>query len=292
MNVLIVGVTGMLGYGLFQRLSNEEHLDVYGTARSLRGKTQFFDSCSSKVFEGIDVSNLEGLKAVIEKVCPSVVINCIGLIKQHDISQQHVNAIAINSLLPHQLASLCDRYFCKLIHFSTDCVFDGEKGLYKEEDLPNTQDLYGRSKLLGEIDYPPHLTLRTSIIGHELSSSVSLVDWFLSQKDSVNGFSEAVFSGLPTCTIAQLLSDKILPKDNLSGLYHLSVEPINKFALLKLIAKVYDKKIEIVESKSLKIDRSLNSEKLCKDLNFKKPSWHTLVLDMHNDFKRVFEKYR
>lgn len=292
MKVLIIGATGMLGYSLFQNLSDAVHLDVYGTVRSIKGKEQFFRDCEERILKGIDVSNLVAIEAVLKEIKPDVVINCIGLIKQHSISKQHVDAVAINSLLPHQLASLCDKYSCKLIHFSTDCIFDGKKGLYKESDTPDARDLYGRSKFLGEVDYAPHLTLRTSIIGHELDSSVSLVDWFLSQEHSTKGFSKAIFSGLPTCVIARLLIEKILPASDLSGLYQLSVEPIDKYSLLNLIADNYSKNIEIIESTELQIDRSLNSERLRSTLKLAIPSWEALISEMNDDYKHRYEIYR
>lgn len=292
MKILIVGAAGMLGYSLFKNLGDYSQFDVFGTVRNINGKESFFADCSDRIIKNIDVNDIHLIDGVIGKVDPDVVINCIGLIKQHSVSKQHIDAVAINSLLPHQLASICDKYFCKLIHFSTDCVFDGKKGDYAEQDSPDAIDLYGKSKCLGEIDYAPHLTLRTSIIGHELSSKVSLVDWFLSQDTKVKGFSKAVFSGLPTCEISKLLAEKILPNKQLSGLYQLSVDPIDKYTLLKLIAKIYSKNIEIEESIELAIDRSLNSKKLRKEINYKVPSWKDLISAMYADYKKRYEEYR
>lgn len=292
MKILIIGATGMLGYSLFKNLNDTSQLDVYGTVRSIKGKEQFFEGCEGQLFNAVDVNDLATVDTVLKELSPDVVLNCIGLIKQHDISKQHTDAIAINSLLPHQLASLCDSHSCKLIHFSTDCVFDGNKGLYTEEDNPNASDLYGRSKCLGEIDYAPHLTLRTSIIGHELNSVVSLIDWFLSQEGSTKGFSKAIFSGMPTCYISRLLIEKILPSKSLTGLYQLSVEPVDKLTLLNLVADIYGKDIEIDESTDLKIDRSLNSQRLRSALKLDIPSWKELVTEMHKDYLNRYEKYR
>ena len=292
MKVLIIGATGMLGYSLFKNLVEAKGLDVYGTVRSIKGKEQYFEGCEERLFDAVDVNDLATVDAVLKELKPDVVINCIGLIKQHSISKQHIDAIAINSLLPHQLANLCDSHSCKLIHFSTDCVFDGSKGLYTEGDTPNASDLYGRTKCLGEIDYAPHLTLRTSIIGHELNSTVSLVDWFLSQEGRTKGFSKAIFSGMPTCFISRLLLEKILPAKELSGLYQLSVEPVDKLTLLNLVADIYDKDIQIDESTDLKIDRSLNSKSLRDALELDIPSWKELVTEMHNDYLNRYEKYR
>lgn len=292
MKVLIIGATGMLGYSLFQNLYDYPQLEVFGTVRSLKGKEQFFVGRQDSLIQGIDVSEFNALQQAVTSVQPDVVINCVGLIKQHDVAAQHVAAIAINSLLPHQLAQICASQGSKLIHFSTDCVFDGKTGGYREADIPTAGDLYGRSKALGEVNYEPHLTLRTSIIGHELASTVSLVDWFLSQQGSVKGFSKAVFSGLPTCVIARLLAESILPNPSLAGMYHLSVDPIDKYRLLQLIAKVYDKDIEITESSDFIIDRSLNSEHLRGVANLDIPDWSALIAEMNNDFENRYKPFR
>lgn len=292
MKLLIIGATGMLGYSLFKNLSEQEHLNVFATVRNINGKEKYFSDCLNKIISNVDVNNFSTIDSAISKLKPDVVINCIGLIKQHNIAKQHVEAVSINSLLPHQLAKLCDQHSCKLIHFSTDCIFDGKKGMYIEHDIPDALDLYGRSKCLGEVDYAPHLTLRTSIIGHELNSSVSLVDWFLSQEVSIKGFSKAFFSGLPTCVIARLLVDKILPNNGLTGLYQLSAERIDKLTLLKLISDVYNKEIEIIDSTELQIDRSLNSVRLRDELSLEVPSWKALIIEMHNDYRNRYEAYR
>ncbi|MBW3804809.1 SDR family oxidoreductase [Aeromonas jandaei] len=284
MNVLILGATGMLGYSLFSNLADNPALNVMGTVRNVTGKGAFFVQYQQQLLQGIDVTNIASLDQAIITTKPEVVINCIGLIKQHDIAKEHVAAIEINSLLPHQLAALCDQHGARLIHFSTDCVFDGKQGMYQEADLPTATDLYGKSKCLGEVSYGRHLTLRTSIIGHELDSAVSLVDWFLSQSGAVNGFSKAVFSGVPTCYIAKLLADNILNRPEICGLYHLSAEPINKHNLISLVADIYGKDIEINESTQLVIDRSLDSSRLRQELDLTVPSWNELIEFMHNDY--------
>jgi dTDP-4-dehydrorhamnose reductase len=289
MKVLIIGATGMLGYSLFSNLSDYSELEVYGTVRNLKGKEHFFRDYHNKIIEGVEVYNVDNVEAVIANIKPDVVINCIGLIKQQGISEQHIDAISINSLLPHQLASICTRYEAKLIHFSTDCIFAGTKGGYLESDIPDAVDLYGKSKSLGEVNYAPHLTLRTSIIGHELNSNLSLIDWFLSQKQETRGFSKAIFSGLPTCYIAKLLVEKILFNKNLSGLYQLSVNPIDKYSLLMLVSEIYCKSINIIKSKEFVIDRSLDSTPIREKIDFHPPSWRELIEYMHEDFVKKYK---
>nr|BCN22522.1 putative monosaccharide biosynthesis protein [Vibrio mimicus] len=278
----------MLGYSLFSNLSEYGHLEVFGTVRSIEGKEGYFSTLSGKLFQDVDMDNLARLEQVMNEIRPDVLINCIGLIKQHDIAKNHVASVKVNALLPHQLAAICEKFDAKLIHFSTDCVFSGQKGLYVENDLPDAVDLYGSSKRLGEVYYGKNLTLRTSIIGHELNSSVSLIDWFLSQELLVSGFSKAIFSGLPTCYIAKLLAEKILPKRELAGMYHLSVEPIDKFSLLKLVNEIYGKGTEINENVSFVIDRSLNSDELRRQIDFIPPTWPELIKHMHLDYKKRY----
>nr|WP_279611082.1 SDR family oxidoreductase [Vibrio gelatinilyticus] len=285
--VLVIGTTGMLGYSIFANLSELSNLDVYGTVRTVNGLEKFFPS-TDKLIPNVDVKDFETLERAISAAKPDVVINCIGLIKQHDVSKQHVEAIEINALLPHKIAQLCDTIDARLIHFSTDCVFDGKVGDYLESDLPTATDLYGKSKCLGEVDYGKHVTLRTSIIGHELKSSVSLIDWFLSQEGSVRGFSKAVFSGLPTAYVAKVLADYVLPNSSLSGLYQLSVDPIDKYSLISKVADVYNKQIEIEKFEDFVIDRSLNSSKFREETGFVPPSWDELVKFMHSDYVKRY----
>lgn len=285
--ILILGANGMLGGSLHRYFSNTEN-SVVGTVRSNTALKQLAEMGFDNVISGIDVTDYEVLDSTISEMKPDYVFNCIGLIKQLSHSKQPVPAIEINSLLPHKLAQICTKYGAKLIHFSTDCVFSGSVGGYVESSLPDAKDLYGRSKLLGEVDYDNHLTLRTSIIGHELNSNVSLVDWFLSQSNSVKGFSQAIFSGLPTCYIAEFLDEYVIGNSGLSGLYHLSAEPIDKYSLLLLIKQKYDVELDIIDYPDFVIDRSLNSDNLRELINFKPPQWPELIEKMNDEFNKYF----
>lgn len=289
MKILILGATGMLGYSLFSNLNENANLSVHGTVRSIVGKEHFFKDTQQQLISEVDAYDIDSLQHAIETVDPDVVINCVGLIKQHDISKQHIDSVKINALLPHELANICDKFNAKLIHFSTDCVFTGNVGYYSEDSLPDACDLYGKSKCLGEVSYGKHLTLRTSIIGHELTSKVSLVDWFLSQRENINGFSKAFFSGLPTSYIAKILVEYILPNPEIAGLLHLSVDPIDKNTLLHLIAKQYQKQVTITESQELVIDRSLNSDKFRQLTHFIPPRWDELVEFMYTDYVKRYK---
>lgn len=280
MKVMILGVTGMLGNAMFRVLSDGADLAVYGTARSSSARQHFSNNLSGQIIVGTDVENNDSLVRAFAAVRPDVVVNCVGLVKQLADANDPLQAVPINTLLPHRLAALCQATGARLVHISTDCVFSGAKGNYLETDYPDAYDLYGRSKLLGEVDYPHAITLRTSIIGHELSGSRSLVNWFLAQQGAVKGFTRAIFSGLPTVELASVVRDVVLPRKELHGLYHVSAKPINKFELLQLVAKVYRKNIEINPSEELVIDRSLNSDRFKEATGYAPPEWATLIRRM------------
>jgi dTDP-4-dehydrorhamnose reductase len=233
------------------------------------------------VITGVDVENFDSLTRLLASVHPDVVINCIGLVKQLAVADDPLAAIPINSLLSHRLARLCEMAGARLVHMSTDCVFSGAKGMYTEVDASDAKDLYGRSKYLGEVDYPHAITLRTSIIGHELDGARSLVGWFLAQEGSVKGFNRAIFSGLPTVEIARIIRDYVIPYPELHGLHHVSAEPINKYDLLRLVAQVYGKTIEIIPDDNFTIDRSLDSTQFRELTGYTPPTWVELVRTMY-----------
>ncbi len=281
MRVIVLGVTGMLGNAIFRVLSENPDLCVYGTARGEQSRRHFSGSLHSRIIVGIDLENQDAMIKAFSSVKPNVVVNCVGLVKQLADVNDPLSAIPINALLPHRLAAMCKAVSARLIHFSTDCVFSGSKGDYSETDFPDATDLYGRSKLLGEVNYPHAITLRTSIIGHELFGHRSLVNWFLAQQDPVKGFTRAIFSGLPTVELAKVVRDLVLPNKKLHGLYHVASKPINKHDLLKLVAKVYGKDIEIIPSDELVINRSLNADRFNQSTGYQPQEWTDLIRNMH-----------
>lgn len=270
----------MLGNAVFRFFSESSGYDVIGTMRGDRSKKFFPVSLQANLISGVDVENVDSLVQVMGDVKPDVVINCIGLVKQLEEADDPLAAIPINSLLPHRLARLCAVSGARFIHMSTDCVFSGSKGMYLDSDFSDAKDIYGRSKFLGEVDYKNSITLRTSIIGHELDGQRSLVDWFLSQSGSVKGFRKAIFSGLPTVEIARLIRDYVIPYPELHGVYNVSAEPINKLDLLTLVAKIYGKSIDIQSDENIVIDRSLDSTRFRQATGFKPKSWPELVQAM------------
>lgn len=283
MKVMVLGVTGMLGSAVFRQFAADQRYEVFGTLREAGGQRHFQDLLSGRLIAGIDVLQSDAIVTALERVRPEVLINCVGLIKQLADAGDPLATLPINAMLPHRLARLCALSGTRLIHVSTDCVFSGKRGLYKESDVSDAEDLYGKSKFIGEVYDQPHaITLRTSIIGHELSSNHSLIDWFLSQTGAVKGFSRALFSGLPTAELARVMRDLVVPARQLHGLYHISAAPIDKLALLRLVAKVYGWQGEIIPDDEVRIDRSLDSSRFRADTGYVPPAWPDLVRLMHD----------
>jgi dTDP-4-dehydrorhamnose reductase len=280
MRILVLGITGMLGNAMFRVLSATNGHTVYGTARGPGAIKYFSEQLSERVVICENVENQDALIAVFAAVRPEIVINCVGIVKQLADSNDALRTIPINALLPHRLAAICLLANARLVQISTDCVFSGLKGDYIESDSPDASDLYGRSKLLGEVDYPHALTLRTSIIGHELSGNRSLINWFLSQTSAVKGYRRAVFSGIPTVELAEVVRDIVIPKRDLSGVYHVAAEPLSKADLLQLVAQEYGKVIEISPSDDIVIDRSLNANRFRLATGYVPPAWPVLISKM------------
>lgn len=282
MKVLVLGVTGMLGNAVFRVFEADSEHEVWGTLRSSSSLRYFPEASHSRLICNVDVLDQDALVSVLARVRPEVVINCVGLIKQLADAKDPLTALPINAMLPHRLAHLCALSGARLVHVSTDCVFSGTKGGYLESDPSDAEDLYGKSKFIGEPHDQLHsITLRTSIIGHELNSHHALVDWFLSQQGSVKGFSRAIFSGLPTVELARVMKDFVLPRPELKGLYHVAAEPITKLDLLRLIAAQYGKEIAITPDDDLMIDRSLSGERFREATGYIAPLWPELIRRMH-----------
>lgn len=281
MKILILGASGMLGNAMIRVLSEKSDWQVHGTVRAESSKKLFRPEIAKRLLSGIDVEHQDSLLQAFIRTRPDVVVNCIGLIKQLEVAEDPFQAISINSLLPHRLARLCELSSARLVHIGTDCVFAGDRGGYRESEPSDADDLYGRSKFLGEVAYSHAITLRTSIIGHELQSAHGLVDWFLAQQERCNGFTKAIFSGLPTVALAQIIRDIVIPRPDLHGVYHVAAQPISKFDLLRLIAKVYGKQIEIIPSDRLVIDRSLNAERFRDATGYVSENWPKLIELMH-----------
>jgi dTDP-4-dehydrorhamnose reductase len=289
MKVLILGGTGMLGHQIIKQCIKLR----IGWSTVVRD-----ENLLNKAFGGMleerfaildDIKNFKGLEEIIAKSKSDFVINCVGVVKQSSFANDYVESLTINSLLPHQLEKICANNGARLVHISTDCVFDGKKGMYTETDFSDAIDLYGRSKFMGEISKGDPITLRTSIIGHELVQDThGLVEWFLTQENTINGFTNAIFSGLTTLELSKLILQTIIPQNIPGGLYQVAAQPISKFDLLTLLDEVYGKHIQIDAFEDFYCNRSLNAEKFNNLTGYQVPGWSQLIKEMREDFQSNF----
>jgi dTDP-4-dehydrorhamnose reductase len=284
--ILILGGTGMLGHLLLRYLSAFPEYDVFATARSLTDIRKQFPTDLLARFhpDSVDANHFDSVIRALASIKPDIVINCIGIIKQLPLADDPLTAINVNALLPHRISLIGRTTGARVIHVSTDCVFNGAKGMYTENDQSNAEDLYGKTKFLGEVSYPHCVTLRTSIIGHELKGRYGLIEWFLAQNQNVHGFRKAIYSGFPTIELASIIRDYVLPKPELCGVHHVSSESISKYDLLRLVAARYNKVIEIEPYDDFVQDRSLDSTVFREKTGYRPPPWDKLVEMMHNDF--------
>ena len=286
MRVLILGGNGMLGHVAWQ--SFRKDFDVYATIRGTFSEVKRFAIFDKKkTICGVCTEDFSVFEKIANTVNPDVILNCIGIVKQIREATNPIKSIEINSLFPHKLAALCSMDNCRLIHLSTDCVFSGKKGRYTEDDTPDPLDLYGRTKLLGEVADGNALTIRTSMIGKELGTKHGLLEWFLRQNGkSVKGYTNAIFSGFTTAVLCAILKDIIINHVDFKGLYHVSSEPISKYKLLLLIKEKMDLKTRIIPDDEFKCDRSLDSSKFRREAAYYSPSWEDMVKEMAEEIKK------
>jgi dTDP-4-dehydrorhamnose reductase len=283
MKVLILGATGMLGHKLVQTLSS--HADTFATVRPLT-LPQKTEGLFEKVhlLRGVNAENFEHLKTSIDTVQPEVVVNCIGIVKQLAQAQDAIDSISINALLPHLLAKHCMEKSTRLITISTDCVFSGKTGNYSQDDQTDPVDLYGRTKLLGEVCQPNCLTIRTSMIGRQLIGTHGLVEWLLGQNGKrIKGYKRAIFSGFTTNALSRLLIEIIYEHQNLDGLWQVAAQPISKYDLLHLVRDSYALDVEIDQDETFLCDRSLNGQPFSNATGIVSPDWPDMIDRMKND---------
>ena len=284
MRILILGGDGMLGHQLFKHLKSRH--DVRVTLRQdLSVYKKFMLFSTENTYPGIDVIKIDKLAKVLTDFHPDAVVNAIGIVKQLPEANESIPSLEINALFPHRLALLCKDISARMIHLSTDCVFSGKKGNYKESDTSDPDDLYGRTKFLGEVTGKNCLTLRTSMIGQELSRKKNLLEWFLSQNETVQGYKKVIFSGFTTMELSRVIENMVLNYPDASGIYHVSSEPISKFDLLLLIKEGLKLPIEIIPDESFACDRSLDSSKFRQEFNYNPPSWEEMVSELCEEIR-------
>lgn len=280
MKVLVLGSTGMLGHAVFQVLSDNAENYVIGAVRHPDDKRFFEPAAAERLIQVEDLENHEHLERLLDKVGPQVVVNCTSIGKP--IPTDPMRSLSILSVLPHRLARLCRLNGARLIQIGSDGVFAGTKGQYAEDDFPDAVDLYGMAKQLGEVKEPHTVTLRTSMIGHELKARSGLLEWFLSQGEECRCFTRAIFSGFPTVVLAEIIRDHVITRPDLNGIYHLAAAPISKFDLLQLIAERYGKNICLIPDDTVSINRSLQSGKFTKATGYLPPTWPQLIDSMYS----------
>lgn len=282
MRILILGATGMLGHKLVEVLAGTAGLEVHATVRQPPA-----GEGGAARLHALEIGrDSAGLRAVLETVRPDVVVNAIGAIKQRDLYSAVDETFYLNATLPH-LIPLLSPTPVRVIHFSTDCVFVGDRGGYRESDAPDAQDLYGRSKACGELLYGPHLTIRTSIIGFEKRGQLGLLSWLLQQPGGkrVRGYRRAIFSGLPTVTLARTVRQLLLSDVTVTGLWHVAAEPIAKYDLLVRVSRELGLDLELVPDDDFVLDRSLDDSRFRKATGTARPGWDELVQELVEDFR-------
>lgn len=280
MKILILGGSGMLGHRLWMNLRKEH--EVWVTVRT--NGSEFPDVPEfpkQYVRPMVDALYFDQVIRAMASIQPDLVINCIGLIKQQGhLARDPLFSITLNAQFPHRLSMLCRTAKIRLIHISTDCVFSGKKGGYLESDTPDAEDLYGRTKFLGEVTYPHCVTLRTSIIGREIKRRLGLIEWFLAQKGPINGYTRAIYSGFTTDEFSRIILNNVIPNTQLSGLYHVSSQPISKYDLLMLAREAFKKDIEIIPDDSVINNRTLVSTRFREATGYQPPSWEEMIREL------------
>lgn len=278
----------MLGHKLCQFLPAQGY-DVIATLRQPADRYARFGDIfgRSRLVEGIDALQEDNLRSLIAREKPFAVVNCIGLIKQRETANNRGLAIALNAYLPHQLDVYCADAGARLVHFSTDCVFSGRKGKYCEDDISDAEDIYGRTKFLGETEDPAgaSTTLRTSIIGREIGpAKYGLFEWFLGQRGKcISGFTGAIYTGFPTIEMTRIVAAVLAREEPLRGVYQVASAPISKFDLLMLLREIGGYPIDITRNDEFKCDRSLVMERFANDTGYAAPSWKNMAEQMIAD---------
>jgi dTDP-4-dehydrorhamnose reductase len=279
--ILVLGATGLLGNAVFRSMSKASGARVEGTIRDEAARGLFAPEHAARLIVVEDLENPQRLARLFDAAEPDVVVNCVAA--GRPAPADPMRSILVHSVLPRRLLHLCGRAGARLIQIGSDGVFSGMRGAYTEDDTPDANDIYGISKLLGEVAAPHAITLRTSIIGHELQSGSGLLEWFLSQQDQCRCYTRAIFSGFPTIVLADLIRDVVIPRPDLHGVYHVATSAISKFDLLQLVARRYGKAIQLIPDDRENPDRSLVAARFEKATGYVAPDWPTLVDRMYCD---------
>jgi len=281
MKLLVLGARGMLGHQICRTLG--DRFEIWATLRGEPREIERYGFIPQERAIGqVDAWNLDSIRRALDLVKPDAVVNGIGIVKQRDEAKQVVPSIQVNALFPHQLADLCVERDIRVIQISTDCVFSGLRGNYSESDVPDPVDLYGRTKLLGELNQLGALTLRTSIIGWQLNTFSSLLDWFASQRGRhIKGYRRAIYSGFSTSVLSTLIGDIIETRKDLTGLYHVASAPISKYDLLMGLREALGwNDISLDPDEQFFCDRSLVGSRFTTTTGWMPPSWDDMIASL------------
>jgi dTDP-4-dehydrorhamnose reductase len=279
MRIAILGATGLIGHKLLQKLA-ARFPEVHGLIRRAKSQLAFLDRFPSEtIIDGVDVRNFDRLSQTLQAIDMDVILNCVGITKRRPEIQDRAAAIEVNSLFPHRLANWAGEHGKRVIHFSTDCVFDGKAGNYNEDSPISARDVYGRTKALGELHYVHTLTLRSSFVGRELTNFSELLEWFLRQPGpQIHGFRQAWYSGISSLELAKIVGDIIEFHPELNGLYQLSMpQPINKYDLLCIAREAFGHNLEIAPDDSLVTHRTLDGSRLREKIRIEIPEWPEMM---------------
>jgi dTDP-4-dehydrorhamnose reductase len=292
LKILVIGAGGMLGHQVWLKVKKEfGDTQVGCTLRKSKSHyDQFHLFDTGFVFDGVELSNFKATEEILNSFKPDWIVNCVGLTLRKKELQDIEKCYEINSMLPHRLALWGLKNKARVIHFSTDCVFDGKKGSYSELDNPSADDAYGKSKFLGEIAYSNALTMRLSIVGRELEGKTELIEWLMSKKgQSASGYAHAIYSGLTTNEVASQVVQIVKKFPTLNGVYHVASEPISKYDLLKKVNDIYNLNVTITPNTDYKADKSLTCERYCQATGFVKPSWDQMIAEMKQEEMLSYE---
>jgi dTDP-4-dehydrorhamnose reductase len=285
MRILILGGNGMIGHKMYQMISKVNE-DTWVTLRNDLS-TYIFSNIYNheKVIDKIDLSDFNKLLHTLNEINPDIILNACGITIRRGVEKIKSNTILLNSVLPHFLNEWVSLNHKRLIHFSTDCVFSGKKGDYLDTDIKDAYDLYGSTKSLGEIvDSKYAITLRGSMIGRELENKTELFEWFMQQSNkNIKGFSEAIYSGITTIKMAEIVLILINYYPNLTGIYNISSKPISKFDLLKMCNEQFNINANIEMDNSYTSNKNLISDKIFNEIGIEKPNWIDLIRQLKDD---------
>jgi len=291
MRILVLGADGMLGHVVWSVLGRAH--EVHGTCRRRLSDSPLAAFAAGRgCTGGIVAGDVGALRCLLDRIRPQAIVNCTGLVKQRAGPGDDERLLAINARWPHQVAAAADEFDAKLVQVGTDCVFSGARGRYREDEVPDPVDVYGRSKLLGEVTRPPHLTLRTSLVGRQLEGTHGLVEWLLAHgRGTVPGYTRAVFSGLTTAAFAAALDTLLRRTPGLTGLFHVASRPISKYELLLRLCQRVAPALEVIPDGSVDCDRSLDGSAFATATGILVPSWDAMLAGLAAEVPE-YERWR